>query len=102
MDLASVLFLIACYMGIGLVLGVMYCSDNTHDDMQVDFFYNRFYEWCEKNKISYSGLMIVYGIFLWPTLLLHMIGCVVYFIGMIIFCFFEIIYKIARAVTKPS
>lgn len=102
MELIHIAQLVGIYMVIGLVFGAMYCSDNTSDDMQVDFFYDRWYEWCEKNDISYSGMMIIYGMFLWPTIVLHMICCVVYFIGLAIFAFFETLYKIARAITKTS
>lgn len=38
MELIHIAQLVGIYMVIGLVFGAMYCSDNTSDDMQVDFF----------------------------------------------------------------
>lgn len=81
MDLASVLFLIACYMGIGLVFSFYYSSYNV-EEWGSEFFYGLFNNWCEKHNVNYVLLMVVYSMILWPTFLLTMAHSVLWVVKM--------------------
>jgi hypothetical protein len=99
MEMASVLFLIACYMGIGLIFSFYYSSYNV-EEWGSEFFYGLFGNWCDKNNVSYVLLMVVYSIFLWPTFLLTMAHSVMYVIQKALTELIVGLYRLCVAIKK--
>lgn len=99
MEMASVLFLIACYMGIGLVFSFYYSSYNV-EEWGSEFFYGLFNNWCEKHNVNYVLLMVVYSMFLWPTFLLTMVHSLMHVIQMALTQLVIGLYRLGVAIKK--
>lgn len=98
MEMASILFLIACYMVIGLVFSMHYANENFEDDCGSELFYKLFGGWCEKNNVSYSATMVLFSVVCWPTYLFTMAHSVLWVIHFALTELIMVICKIVKGI----
>lgn len=96
MEMASVLFLIACYMVIGLIFSIYYSSDNV-EEWGSEFFYGLIGEWCEKNNVSYSLTMAFFSMVCWPVYIITMAHSIIWVICMMVSMLTVETFKLSKA-----